>query len=139
MALNSKSHFRDSDPYAALKARYPDATHTSDFKWQWLLAMEHLNWPRPATFPTDAQFSLAKLFMPNRYDELFMPNGYNVRPVYASDELANHITNLVDWVDGITHQWSWHVDSPQTDTKLVSAGKQVTGVISRSSITQRFR
>jgi hypothetical protein len=125
MAINYNSHFFDSDSLAALQARYPDAkTHVNDRKWILLFAMHHYNWPLPVTFPTDAQFSLAELFMPNRYDDLFMPNRHNVRPIDATDELTNHITELVDWVDDITHQWGWYEDSPKTDAELASAENQ---------------
>jgi hypothetical protein len=123
MPLNSNSRVHDSDPYAALKARYPDAM-PNHHQWNLLDAMQHYNWPRPATFPTDAQFTLAELFMPNHYDKLFMPNRFNARPIEVTDELANHFAELKDWADDMINQWGWYEDSPLTDAELASAENQ---------------
>lgn len=100
------------DDYQSLKAHYPQATDATDCQWALLAKMQEAEWPLPTAFPTNAQFSLAALFLPEKREAV---------PNEPTPAVTKCLTDFSEWLLEVPLEYGWYEDSPMTDEEYASA------------------
>ncbi|WP_125708627.1 hypothetical protein [Lacticaseibacillus porcinae] len=104
------------DDYQSLKAHYPQVADATDCQWALLAKMQATEWPLPTTFPTDSQFSLAALFLPDEREAVLN------EPTPA---VTKSLADFSEWLREVPLEYGWYEDSPMTDEEYASEENQV--------------
>ena len=100
------------DAFKSLKAHYPQVNDATEWQWGLLDNMQAAGWPLPTTFPTEAQFSLAALFLP--YQQKAVPSD-------STAELNKQLADFASWLINVPIEHGWYEDSPMSDEEYASA------------------